>query len=221
MRITQKVLLAVSFIFAISFSFAQAQIKIGAKAGLNLSTYMESQNGSGNQILLTGYNVGLISEITLKNNLFLQPGILFSTKGSNFNIADVSDQYITRNIEIPVNVLYKYNVQSVKLFGFAGPYIGLVVDGKGRTDNTTYYPIDFSSENRSMNSLDYGLNFGLGVEVSHFQISAQFGLGLANLYHTPATYTSYYNTYNIHPDDVIKQNRVIGISVGYLFGTNK
>jgi len=220
MKIAQKVLLAVTFIFATSFSFTQAQIKIGAKAGLNSSMYNDSQQGYVNQWPLAGYNVGLISEITLKNNLFLQPGILFSTKGSNYNMADDYDQYITSNVEIPVNLLYKYNVQSVKLFGFAGPYIALAVSGKARYYHT-YYPIDFSSDNRYLNSLDYGLNFGLGVEVSHFQISAQFGLGLANLYHTAAKYTYYYETYNLHPDDILTQNRVIGISVGYLFGVNK
>jgi len=53
--------------------------------------------------------------------------------------------------------------------------------------------------------LDYGVNFGAGVNISGFLVSAQYGLGLANL--SPGS----------TGDGEIK-NTVIGISLAYLFG---
>ena len=49
------------------------------------------------------------------------------------------------------------------------------------------------------------MNFGVGVNIKGFLISAQYGLGLANLT-TEDT------------GDTEMKNKVIGISVGYLFG---
>jgi hypothetical protein len=52
---------------------------------------------------------------------------------------------------------------------------------------------------------DYGLNIGAGFEVNNLQIRVQYSLGLNNL----------------DPDndsDFDTKNRVIGISLGYMFG---
>jgi len=56
-----------------------------------------------------------------------------------------------------------------------------------------------------MKSFDFGLNFGAGIEISNFQISAQYGLGLTNL--APVT-----------TNDAEMKVRVIGISMAYLLG---
>jgi hypothetical protein len=65
--------------------------------------------------------------------------------------------------------------------------------------------IKFSGDNKGMNAFDLGLNFGAGVEVSSFQITAQYGLGLTNL------------AANSNGDLTVK-NKVFGVSVAYLFG---
>jgi len=48
-----------------------------------------------------------------------------------------------------------------------------------------------------------GLNFGAGIEISSFQITAQYGLGLTNL--------------AADSNDGTMKNKVFGISVAYLF----
>jgi hypothetical protein len=54
-----------------------------------------------------------------------------------------------------------------------------------------------------LNKLDFGLTAGVGVSIYSFQIGLSYGFGLSNI-------SSY--------SDVIIRNRVLGISVGYVFG---
>jgi len=54
-----------------------------------------------------------------------------------------------------------------------------------------------------MNAFDCGLNFGVGVEIKSFQITAQYGLGLTNLAPNSSNGTV--------------KNKVFGVSLSYLF----
>lgn len=185
----------------LSVSYSQAQTRFGVKGGLNLSSMsLKSEGISFDSKLAAGFNLGLISELTLNENLFLQPGLLFTTKGSKYK--DFDGRYSTNNIEIPINLLYKLCTGSTKFFGFAGPYIGYAVSGKYKAEGVSSN-IKFYGDNREMNAFDLGLNVGLGVEVQNFQISAQYGLSLTDL--APGS------------SDTSK-NRVLGVSIAYLFG---
>jgi len=54
-----------------------------------------------------------------------------------------------------------------------------------------------------MNSLDYGVNFGVGYTMDFgLFIDARYNLGLANI---------------VDSDDITNKNNVINISVGYYF----
>jgi hypothetical protein len=185
----------------LSVSYSQAQTRFGVKGGLNLASIsLKSEGINPDCKLATGFNLGLISELNLNKNLFLQPGLLFTTKGSKYKGYDVS--YSTNNIEIPINLLYKFGTGSTKFFGFAGPYIGYAVSGKYKEEGVSSN-IKFSGDNKEMNAFDLGLNIGLGVEVRNFQISAQYGLGLSDLAPESSDKT---------------KNKVLGVSIAYLFG---
>lgn len=203
MKSYKKILIATLIVSISTSLFGQT---FGVKAGLNLATMSHKLGSySYDPTAIAGINVGLISEIAFQDNLFLQPGILFSTKGSQYTISGSTGTITTSNIEVPINVMYKHDLGSLRLLGFAGPYIGLAVGGKIKSGGISQ-DMTFSGDNRDMNSFDFGLNIGVGVEVGNFQISAQYGLGLANLANT---------TYS---DSEVIKNGVFGISVVYLFG---
>ena len=73
----------IGFTFNSNLSFAQ--IKFGPKAGLNIS---ELPNNTeyiiGNHHIYSGYHPGVIAEIRLVKELFLQPGVLITNKGSKY-----------------------------------------------------------------------------------------------------------------------------------------
>ena len=183
-----------------------AQIKIGPTAGLNLSTMtLKSMGLSLDPKTIVGFNVGVISEFNLKGNLFLQPALLFSAKGSKYSVLEEEMTITPSFIEIPVNAMYKFGSGSTKFFLNAGPYFGLAIGGKTKSGGESADIKFGSGESNDMKRFDFGLNLGAGIEIKNFLISAHYGLGLANL--APVT-----------TDDTEVKIRVIGISISYLLG---
>jgi hypothetical protein len=199
-----KSVLAIFLVFAVTN--LHAQVKFGPKVGLNLSTMTLKSGGlSLDPKTKVGFHIGGIFEIPLKGNFALQPGILYSLKGSKYKV-DTEEMSIAPNyIEIPVCAVYHFGAGAVKISPFAGPYFAYAIDGKTKSGGESAN-IKFGSENYDdMKPFDIGLTLGVGVHISSLLISAQFGLGLANL--SPVT-----------TDDTEMKNRVIGISLAYLIG---
>jgi hypothetical protein len=196
-------------VFIIFFMFAfisiQAQIKFGAKVGLNLSTMtMKSSGISLDPKILAGFNIGLISEIPVAGNFKLQPGILYSTKGSKYKIMDTEVSIGPDFVEIPVNILYKIDLSGAKLSLFAGPYFAYAVGGKTKSGGQSADIKFGSGQNDDMKPFDLGLNIGAGIGIKNIMLSIQYGFGLTNL--APVT-----------TNDTEMKIKVIGISVAYLF----
>jgi hypothetical protein len=184
----------------------QAQIKFGPTAGLNLSTMTAKSMGiSLDPKTIIGFNVGVISEFNLTGNLFLQPELLFTTKGSKYSFMESETTITPSFIEIPVNVVYKFGSGSTKFFVNAGPYFAYGIGGKIKSGSESIKIKFGSGESNDMKPFDFGLTFGAGVELNNFIVSAHYGLGLANL----ASVTT---------DNTEAKVKVIGISVAYLFG---
>lgn len=201
-------------LFALFIMFAvtgvQAQVKFGPKAGVNLSTMTLKSSGlSLDPKMLIGFHAGIISEIGLTENLKLQPGILFSSKGSKYELSLLEQAFeLTMSpgvIEVPVNVLYSFGAGTTKLNLFAGPYVAYGFTGKIKSSGESLDISYGSTIDDDMKPLDFGLNIGAGVNINGLLITAQYGLGLANL--SPDS-----------SDDTEIKNQVIGISIGYLFG---
>ncbi len=89
-----------------------------------------------------------------------------------------------------------------------GPYFAYGIGGKFKTPDYTRDIHYVPSVNSDMKRFDFGLNFGVGLEIHKFQISAQYGLGLLNLAPSEA----------VNAVDAVLKNYVIGLSFAYLFG---
>jgi len=189
-------------ILSISLVTANAQ-KIGIKAGLSLANaqyeYTESSISTSN---LIGVQVGLIGEMPISNEIYLNSGILFSQKGTKLSILGVEVDFPINYLEIPLNLAYKYDLGSAKIFAQAGPSLGygLSAKMKGGGDEET---IDFGTETDQMKRLDFGVNFAAGLEIKVVQFGINYGLGLTNLSNDP---------------DELMKNGVLTISIAVLFG---
>jgi|WetSurSiteA1Bulk_404760.scaffolds.fasta_scaffold01705_4 hypothetical protein len=182
-----------------------AQIKSGYMIGFNISnTILETSGTSSEAETMTGIQIGIITEITLKGNLTLQSGLMFSAKGSIYKI-DTSEVTISPiYIQIPVNAKYSIGSEIVKISLFAGPYFACGVGGNKDTGGELQ-KINFGSgENDDLQLFDIGFNFGAGINIKGFLISAQYELGLANLL-------------PVITGDPEMKNRLIGISITTLF----
>ena len=105
-----KKLLLATFLFALVLS-ANAQIKFGLKAGINLPNFI-SNDANGNKLdskMGFGFHVGGVLDYGLSESFSVQPGILFSSKGAKSSTPDTYtgktlNETITINyIEIPLN----------------------------------------------------------------------------------------------------------------------
>src|SRR6476469_1229704 len=203
MKMKIKLIAAALFLTAA----AQAQ-NARIQAGVNLANVTVTNDGSINKAnMLTSFQFGVAGDAHIARVLYLQPGILFTGKGSKVEIGRPGDNlYIKQTsnpfyIEVPVNFVVKlpFNSESHFFFG-AGPYGAIGIAGKAKTEKNvlgfvTNYEnkIEFSNDDPStfeeeegtgigvLKRFDYGVNGVVGVEGAKLTLSAGYGLGLAKL----------------------------------------
>ncbi len=188
-------------VFSILLANVNAQ-KIGIKAGLSLANAQYEYSGSSiSTSNLIGVQAGLVGEVPISNEIYFNSGILFSMKGTKMSLLGVEIDFPINYLEFPLNLAYKYDLGTVKLFAQAGPYLGVGLSAKmkgGGQEET----IDFGSETDQMKRLDLGINFGAGLEIKKVQLGINYGLGLTNLSNDP---------------DELMKNGVLSFSVGIFF----
>lgn len=194
---------------------ANAQDKafsLGVRAGLNVNTLFYSGNAEAatKEALSsrTGYHVGLVFDCRLIRNLYLQPGLYFTTRGAKLDETGTENGYkysLTEKInmnylQIPISVSYRLPVgKIVKIDINVGPYFAAGLGGRIKDEGTISYNGERASESVSYDvfgkwseeeprgdfkRFDAGLRFGAGVHIRKVSIGLIYDLGLANLLYT-------------------------------------
>lgn len=220
-------LIAAAIVLASSAQAQHGRIQ----AGVNLANVTTTNDGRiNNANMLTSFQVGIVGDAHIASIFYLQPGILFTGKGSKIEIGRPTDNlYIKQTsnpfyIEVPMNLVAKlpFNSESHFFFG-AGPYGAIGVAGKVKTDKQmlgfqSHYennivfsnddPTTFNEEEGTgigvLKRFDYGVNGVVGVEGPKLAISAGYGLGLAKLQS---------GTNNGKDND--NKHRVLSLTVGF------
>ena len=211
-NLIKPLIVFIMFLIA-SESFAQT---FGINAGYNLSNLIYKEPPHyGNQFYVDefkmkpGFNAGVTVEFPTKDWFSIDMGLILSTKGCKTSHKGVTfNDKGTWNLvylDIPLTAKTYFNARCAKIYGAFGPYIGIGLGGKWNTIETNNSGTRSFSSNAfdNLNKLDFGLTAGAGVSIYSFQIGLSYGFGLSNI-------SSY--------SDVIIRNRVLGISVGYVFG---
>lgn len=225
---------------------AQAQVTIGPRVGINASTISFDLDGgdSPDAKYIVGPQVG-VSLNAQFGNLSLQPSILFSSKGAKFNESS-DDTYVMNGdtyrqqvdqkatmrlnyIEVPVNLVFNTNGEEGGFQVFAGPYLGVGIQGKYKTEGSYSLTVNGQEEESFSGSdeedikfvgkgtdgdklefrrLDVGFNAGVGYKAGPFQAQLGYGLGLGNLL----------PKYEDSDSDGKLHNRGVQLSVSYFFG---
>ena len=189
-------------------ALAQSDVTYGIRAGVNFQN-LNGKDMDGDKLendLKTGFNVGVNAEIPIGIDFYLQPGLLFSTKGAKYNFQGTE---ATRNIsylELPINFLYKPELGDGHLLLGFGPYAAYALGGKIKGGGTDI-DMEFGNEIGETKPFDAGANLLAGYEFSNnlsFQLNA--GLGLINMYNRPAG-----------DSESSVKNTGFGVSLGYRF----
>jgi hypothetical protein len=199
----KKILVAVVAIAAFNLT-AQAQIKVGIKAGKNISNNI-SNDGTGSALVsrsaYRGYHVGVVADVPLTKELYLQPQLLYVDKGAKYIATSGSSAKLTmKNIEMPIYIMYKIEVPFGKLFGGAGPVLSYGLSHNLRQDG-------HNNKDNSWKRLDVSAAAVAGVEFNGgFFTSISYQRGLRDI--NKAT-------------EIYAKNQSVSLSIGYLVNWNK
>lgn len=201
-------------------SRAQVSTTFGLRAGVNF-TNLNGEDANGDDLdykIKTGFHIGVNAEVPIAPEFYLQPGVLFSTKGIKYD----DDDDVTLNIsyiEIPINFLYKPVLGTGKLLLGVGPYVGFGIGGKWENkDADMERDVKFENEitltqygsgDPYVKRLDVGGNLLAGYEFSNkFSIQLNAQLGMTDI----ASHVE-----NDSDNDGKMKNTGFGVSLGYRF----
>ena len=155
-------------------SMADAQVRFGAKAGLNIAK-AEFNKDAFKSDNITGFLIGPTVEAMFgKGGLGIDLALLYSQKGFDSDNEKVKNSYL----EVPVNLKFKLGMPLVNPYFTVGPYLGFRVSGDKRWDVGV-------REDIKAKSFSAGLNFGLGAELfNKLQVGLNYGWGLTDNYET-------------------------------------
>jgi hypothetical protein len=188
----------------------------GIRAGVNFQN-INGKQADGDKLemkIKPGFHVGANAEIPVATDFYIQPGVLFSTKGAKYETSN--DKINLSYVEVPVNLVYKPLLGTGRVMIGFGPYAGFAVGGKIKqaiSDVDIKFEKDITqTEGQSWGyakRFDAGANFLAGYEFSNklsFQLNAQLGLININS-----------NNAYILDDKTARKNTGFGISAGYRF----
>jgi hypothetical protein len=200
-----------------------AKTTFGVRAGINFQN-INGKDFNGDKLkndLTLGFHVGANVEIPFAQDFYLQPGLLFSTKGAKVTEGSVEEKITIGYLELPINFLYKPVLGNGHLLAGFGPYVGYGITGKVKSSEggqTTEKDIKFKNTLTAsdldadvvyLRALDAGANFLAGYEFSFklsFQLNAQLGLVKINPGYEGDS-----------EDKSSEKNTGFGFSVGYRF----
>lgn len=214
----KKHLIFLILIVTIAPSGLSQNIRPGIVGGVNFQNINGKDTG-GDRLensLTIGYHAGINLLIPFADEIYFQPGLLFSTKGA-LDKNDLTEIKVRLNyLELPLNLLYRGQLgNNFILLGF-GPYLGFALGGNFMV-NDDERKIKFQNSIDTgdplttpyMRRLDAGANIFAGYELENglfLTINSQLGLLKIN----PDNNLS-------AEDESVWKNTGFGLSLGFRF----
>jgi OmpA-OmpF porin, OOP family len=205
------------FLFLTGFSSLQAQIRLAALGGVHSSDFIQKNSIPGFDTAVgnyytpkTGFELGVLAEIPLgKYNLFIQPGILYSSKGNQYerfydsafykNDTLYNQHTLNLNyVELPFYLTWKAPLsknQKNLFYLSAGPYFAFIYSASQSYQNRVklYNSGNYSYQSGTADlpvgngpgkykTYDIGICLKAGFELGNVLIGAYFSRGLTNAY---------------------------------------
>lgn len=164
--------LIITFLLLCTMFTAQAQLRFGIKAGLNLTNLSwDREIELLSKSNFTGFQIGPMLEYTKPEVGFgFDASILYCQRTDNGD-----DNITIKNIEFPFNLKYKFNILILKAYLSAGPYANFKFG-----DSFKGLPERIAVQYKEK-TFGAGLNFGFGVELLNFlQVGANYQYTLTN-----------------------------------------
>ena len=206
-----KIIFVIIVSFILSINVFSQNVSLGAKGGLNLSNMIvkdDDETLSDDFKMLAGFHIYPYVEFSFSDLFALDAGLNFQSRGYSIIEDNFKLRFTSLYLDIPINAKFNFDLGSLKLFCNIGPYVAFGVGGNIYTETTigsyttsAKRKIDWGDD---LKSTDYGLNFGVGIDINNFIFGLNYGWGIANLS-------------TLNNDESRVNNYVLSISIGYKF----
>ncbi len=176
MKTKNVVLLLVVCCYALT-GYAQEQLSYGVKAGMNLTRYI-GKNLRHDRQFRTGFHVGVNVETPVYSKIYIQPGLLFSTKGTKYPAAfdngmgdPTSVNYYCLEIHLPA--IYKHPLGNGNLIAGFGPFFSYALQLNAKIGDVTN-ELSFGKNPHQQKRADIGPMILAGYEFNN-RIAVQLG----------------------------------------------
>ena len=194
-------------VFTVSSSFAQGEVRFGAKAGLNLASIGgDSYHGLGGFDSRTSFHIGALVEVPFTDKISVQPEVMYSSQGSKGDFGftstgDIKLDYLT------LPIMGKYHIIE-GLSGELGPVFSFLVKAEAEDGETVIDPLP-KSETIDLKDQYKGFDVAIGIGATYRLPFGLFG-------------SLRYNKGILDINDVAgytgkNQNNVFQVSAGYTF----
>lgn len=201
-----------------SMSLSADVLSYGVKRGVNFAKFggldagfHKDEPGPYECKYKIGFSTGLFASVSPIDIIAIQSAILFSSKGTKVEFEGLEGLEFDHlyYIEIPLLLkFYPIKISISRINIFSGPYLGMNVINRYKTTDDVkdfYELLDLEPEGEyeDVKTLDFGLVFGLGVDIGRILIEGSFSLGLT--------------TTDDSAFEFDLKNRVLTIMLGYRF----
>ncbi len=175
MKIYKKIILTLLVAFC-GMGIANAQLRFGVKAGLNLnSLHLSNLEKNFNDDNKCGYTLGVMTEFQVPViGLCFDLSAMYTRMNSEIDAPEGEKVAYNKNfLEIPLNLKYKFGL----------PVIGSVFTPYLFTGPSFAFKLDKNTGDAlKTKSCQVAWNVGLGFElIRHLQISGSYGFGINNI----------------------------------------
>jgi hypothetical protein len=160
-----------SHIFALAKKPVPVRFKTGVVAAMGSAHHDypgEFYNAKG----VLAFNAGVFAQIYLGKRFAIQPELLYQTDGSK----TAEGVFRRHSVSVPVNLQYTLfydNYDMLRIYPFAGGYYNRSFAGKNGDES-----LDFDNK---YSANEWGVDFGLGLDIMKLQIGFTWQYGLTNL----------------------------------------
>ncbi|MFW5974851.1 MAG: porin family protein [Bacteroidota bacterium] len=169
-----------SLVLLLSVSFAMAQLSFGPKIGYTASK-LSTDTKEVNEDFKNTLHFGAFARLGTKT--YLQPELLFMTKGSklNYSFQDGVEQDVKLNtIDIPVLLGFKLiDLKLANIRAMGGPVVSFVTNKD--VENVEGLSDELPSKD-SFKDSSWNLQAGVGADVLSFTLDIRYEFGLSNMY---------------------------------------
>lgn len=180
----KKIIFSLSFLFISSLAFSQ--LGLGIKGAFTMSQLSTDVNDY-TKAMKSGYQLGAF--VRIGDKLHLQPEAYFTAKSGELEYASgaVKQSFTFNTIDVPVLIGYKIlDPPGLNVRLQAGPVASIVANKKISVTTGGIEQEATDEEKDYFKNMNWGLQFGAGVDVLFLTIDVRYELGLSNMYDKPS-----------------------------------